>query len=325
MSEIAVVICTYDNPVMLDRVLGTLSARTAVGGRWSVLVVDNNSGRETQQVLDRHLARSSAPGLRVVVETTQGLTPARLRGVAETTAPWVAFVDDDCMVEPDWVERALAFAALHPDCGGFGGRVVPTYEEPPPPAVAARGWLFAEQDLGLEAVTVECLVGAGIVLNRSALVESGWTDGPYFADRIGSNLVSGGDVEIALRVAGTGRPLWYEPSCRLRHIIPAQRTTMGYLHRLTRGLGVSSSLATALTWRGGRRSWVLASVGEAVRALIGVLAGARRTVGSHDGRADLALAATFEWGRWLGTTRFAVLLARGRCPFFGGDRVVPAA
>ena len=325
MSELAVVICTYDNAAMLARVLTALATQTAVGGPWRVLVVKNNSGIDTQRVLDEHKAKANLPGLRVVDEPTQGLTPARLRGVRESTAPWIAFVDDDCVVDEHWVEHALAFIDSHPDCGGFGGRVVPTYVEQPPEVLNDRGWAFAEQDLGDDVVAVDCLVGAGMVLNRAALEESGWTTAPFFADRVGQKLVSGGDVEIALRVAGTGRSLWYEPGCRLQHIIPVRRTTMPYLLRMTRGLGVSFSLAQTLTWHGSRSTWAMASFRDAARSLVPVARSARRALRHANERQDLALAASYELGRWVGMARVAGLMLRGRCVFFGGDRRVVRA
>lgn len=324
MSELVVVICTYDNPAMLVRVLAALGRQTADGGRWSVLVVNNNSGTETQQVLAQDLVRAAVPGLQVVDEPTQGLTPARLRGVRETTAPWIAFVDDDCIVDDVWIEEALAFIDAHPECGGFGGRVTPTYVEEPPEVLKDRGWAFAEQDLGDDVVAVDCLVGAGMVLNRAALDESGWSAAPFFADRVGQKLVSGGDVEIALRVAGTGRLLWYVPGCRLQHIIPARRTTMQYLVRMTKGLGVSFSLAQALTWRGSRAKWAVTASEDAARSLVPVAMSAQRALRRRIGWPDLVLMVSYEWGRWVGMARIAGLLVRGRCAFFGRDRVVRA-
>jgi glycosyltransferase involved in cell wall biosynthesis len=312
-----VVICTYDNAAGLDRTLGALGRSTPADGRWAVLVVDNNSTDDTQQVVQRHQGSGALPALSCVEEPRQGLTWARLRGVTSTTAPWVAFVDDDCIVDERWVERTVAFARSHPEAGGFGGRVVLDHEAEVRPVLRDYGWAFAEQDLGDEALPVDCLVGAGMVLSRTALDECGWTQEPLVADRIGDALVSGGDVELALRVAGTGRPLWYVPDCGIHHEIPARRVARGYLVRIITGLGISHSLALALTWGRSRRAWLVAAVRQAGGPLIDLLRKVRRVRRGPDARLDALLAASFEWGRWRGIARVAAHSVRGRCELFG--------
>ena len=312
-----VVICTYDNAAGLDRTLAALGRSRPADERWGVLVVDNNSTDDTASVVERHRRTGALPALSRVQEPRQGLTWARLRGVSSTTAPWIAFVDDDCVVDDQWVACTVAFAREHPDAGGFGGRVVLAHERDVPAVVHKYGWAFAEQDLGGATRQVDCLVGAGMVLNRRALRASGWTDGPLLSDRVGKRLVSGGDVELALRVASTGRPLWYVPACEIRHEIPARRTSRRYLVRIVLGLGVSHSLAMALTWGGRRRSWAKAAVRQAVPPFVQLLRKVRRLSQGPDARLDSLLTASFEWGRWVGLVRVAFLVARRRCPFFG--------
>ena len=109
-----VVICTYDNPDQLAMTLSSLSSQRGVTGEWGVLVVDNNSGPATTSVVDEFRHRGDVPGLRRVVETKQGLTSARRRGVSETTGDWLAFVDDDCELDPSWIAEALEFARSSP-------------------------------------------------------------------------------------------------------------------------------------------------------------------------------------------------------------------
>ena len=318
-----VVICTYNNAAGLDRTLHALGRSRPAEGRWGVLVVDNNSTDDTQQVVRRHRDAGALPALTCVQEQRQGLTWARLRGVTSTTAPWVAFVDDDCIVDEAWVERTVSFAGTHPDAGAFGGRVVLDHEQEIKPVLRSYGWAFAEQDLGDEEQPVDCLVGAGMVLNRAALDECGWTQEPLLADRVGEALVSGGDVELALRVAGTGRPLWYVPACEIHHEIPARRVARSYLVRIVTGLGVSHSLALALTWGGSRRAWLVAAVREARWPLLDLLRKLRRVRRGPDARLDALLAASFEWGRWRGIARVASLVVRRRCALFG--RAAPAS
>jgi glycosyltransferase involved in cell wall biosynthesis len=254
-----VVVCTYNNAALLDRTLEALARQRASESiDWRIMVVNNNSTDETQAVVERH-ARAAPVPLRVVREKEQGLTPARLRGVRETEGDWIAFVDDDCLLAEDWIERAAEFAGAHPDCGGFGGEVVLDWAEPPREFVTRYGWAFAEQRHGPEPKRLDCLAGAGFVIRRGALEESGWVDRHFLADRVGDRLISGGDVEMALRV-GALHPLWYNPALRLLHCIPARRTTIHYLVDVTYGLGSSKLLGDSMTWPGSYPRWLATSL-----------------------------------------------------------------
>jgi glycosyltransferase involved in cell wall biosynthesis len=254
-----VVVCTYNNAALLDQALDALAGQEfSPGFDWRILVVNNNCTDDTDEVVARRAGHSPVP-LTMVGEPEQGLTPARLRGVASTSGDWIAFVDDDCLIASDWIQRAAEFAAAHPDCGGFGGRVVLDWETPPREYVTRYGWAFAEQDHGPEPKRVRALAGAGFVFRRAALVESGWAERHFLADRVGERLISGGDVEMTLRV-GSRDPLWYTPTLELRHRIPAQRTTLRYLLGVTRGLGSSRLFGDSMLWPGSYGRWLLASI-----------------------------------------------------------------
>ncbi|HJR07920.1 MAG TPA: glycosyltransferase [Pyrinomonadaceae bacterium] len=253
MKSIDVVICTYNNAALLDATLDTVARqRVPEGVDWRVLVVNNNCTDETPQVLDKHSRRLP---LRVVVETRQGLTPARVRGVRETSREWIAFVDDDCLLDENWIEQAAHFAAEHTACGAFGGQVNPHWEVAPPPFVLNRRYAFACKYHGETAHRRPWLAGAGLVVRREALVNCGWLDKQYLEDRKGGRLVSGGDMEIALRV-GSMYELWYNPACKLQHVIPARRMSREYVRGVTRGLGASRHNADALKWSNSYATWL---------------------------------------------------------------------
>jgi glycosyltransferase involved in cell wall biosynthesis len=266
--SLELVICTYNNAPSLNRTLQAIARqRVSPDVRWSVLVIDNNCTDETPAVIDAHEHRPLPAPLRCVREPRQGLTPARERGVRESAADWIAFVDDDCLLAEDWVEQAARFAAAHPDCGAFGGRVILHWESgAPPPHARGYGWAFAETDHGQTEQRRDWLAGAGMVLRRSTLFDCGWVDRPYLQDRIGKRLVSGGDVEIGLRVAARA-PVWYVPQCKLRHVIPARRTSRAYLRRILFGLGASGHNSGALCWRGSYAGWVAHAARRSLRLL----------------------------------------------------------
>jgi glucosyl-dolichyl phosphate glucuronosyltransferase len=120
-----VIICTCNRASELDRMLAALAFQSqAKDIVWSVLVVDNGSTDATARVVESWRARGSIPGLRSLFETQRGLTPARLRGVRETDAEWIAFVDDDNLLATDWIAGMGQAVAARPEAGGFGGRVV---------------------------------------------------------------------------------------------------------------------------------------------------------------------------------------------------------
>jgi len=137
-------------------------------------------------------------------------------------------------------------------------------------------------------------------VNRTAVEECGWVRQPLLEDRVGTRLVSGGDVEIALRIRGAGYPLWYVPTCRLQHLIPARRTGHRYLVSLNRGLGVSQTLVACLTWPGSDAAFLAATVKACLRgsrSLAGRVVGVLR--GATD-RTEMAMDAAFAQGQWLG-------------------------
>ena len=253
---IDIVICTYNRASSLDLMLGNLSRQSCRdGAQWSVLVVDNASTDATAEVVAKHRNNSQLPALRYVFEPVPGLTAARLRGARETAAPWIAFVDDDNFLEPAWLEAIARAIRIHGDAGGIGGKVILDWEATPPSYLQEFGFCFAAQDHGEADCIIYSLAGAGMVLNRRALLDSGWLDRPLVADRVGAKLTSGGDVEMAQRVRAAGYDLWFVPDAVLQHRIPASRMTRRYLFRINRELGTSSAVIGLLTWPDDWQSW----------------------------------------------------------------------
>jgi glucosyl-dolichyl phosphate glucuronosyltransferase len=213
--------------------------------------------------------------------------------VRETGAPWVAFVDDDNLLEPGWLQAVAQATRTHPQAGAIGGRVVLDWERPPPDFIRNFGFCFAEQEPGDSACEMGGLVGAGMVLRREALVESGWFERPLLMDRTGKRLVSGGDVEIAQRIRSAGYHLRFTPQAVLRHRIPSSRATLRYLLRMSYGLGQCEALVSALTWPGDWSAWCRAARRRSVKAVAHALL---RSQGLVMASTSLSFAAGFTRG-----------------------------
>jgi len=303
--SISIVVCTYNNATMLDRTLFAVENLTTHPlDKWEVLVVNNNCTDDTRAVVDNYRLRNSR--FRLIYEYQQGLTPARLCGVKNSTQDWIAFVDDDCVLDPGWLQSAILFAESNPDAAGFGGKVSLNWETQPPSFVNKFHYCFAEQELGSEQTVVDQLVGAGMVVNRKLLEKSGWVQRPLLDDRVGKQLVSGGDVEIAVRLRAISK-LWYVPTCSLSHVIPNYRTTVSYLMRINFGLGRAQYLSEALVWDGTNRRWIKRSVRlmlSKIRLSISCLV--RALLGKQNW-AEARIAASFHFGWCVGACSLLAL------------------
>jgi len=243
--SISIAICTYNNDQLLDRTLEKIALQKPNSSiEWSVLVVDNNSTDETQSIIQKYIESNQIPKLQMVREPCQGLAYARRRAIKETSSELIAFVDDDCLLSPDWVQQVWTFFREYPKAGAVGGKVKLLWEVSPDPVFLKFEGYLASQDRGdlpcqMPAIGETYLVGAGLVVRRSALLASGWLDKMILVGRKGKALAAGDDSEMVLRIRNADYELWYNPDMQLQHYIPQRRMSVDYLCRLLRGIGQS--------------------------------------------------------------------------------------
>lgn len=246
-SVIDLVICTYNNVSLLERTLCSIAEqRVSPSIEWTVTIVDNNCTDDTPTLIEHYISMGKIPHLRRIVEPKQGLTYARICGICNTTAPWIAFVDDDNLLSPDYIEQAVAFAYSHPHCGAFGARVIlePNFQAPLP--VEFQHLAVSTQDFGgspveLPRTGLTFLIGAGLTINREAVLKSRWLEKQFLVGREGSRLSGGEDIELVLRIRKAGYELWYNPGCIIKHVVPLKRATEEYLYRIVRANAACST------------------------------------------------------------------------------------
>jgi len=85
-------------------------------------VVDNNSSDGTRRLVDRLIA-SGFINLRYLFESRRGKSFALNTGVRESRGKIVAFTDDDCLVDSNWLVAIMKEFDADPELGGIGGRV----------------------------------------------------------------------------------------------------------------------------------------------------------------------------------------------------------
>lgn len=239
---LAIGVCTYNRGEAITQTLGSLRDMDRMNGRVSrFIIVDNRSSDNTAPVVDRFIAEH--PGVPMVrwSEATPGKSAALTRLFRETTEEFVGVIDDDVLAGPGWARGMMALMDDEPGCGAVGGPVENVWQGGMTRIAEIYRRSLGDQWFGEQRVRLDrpgsFLMGASMVLRRSAILRSGWLDARSMDCRRGEVLEGGEDAELCLRVRRAGWELWYEPSARAEHLIPAWRTTPAYIARLRRSIG----------------------------------------------------------------------------------------
>ena len=237
--EISVITCSHNpRPDYLKLVLDALRAQTLDKQRWEYLLVDSAS----EKPLARQTEVCWHPNGRHIREGRLGLTAARLRGIQESTGELVVFVDDDNVLDPHYLELVVQQAADWPEIGAFSGQVRPQFEEPPSSWTRKYWNRLAIREFNTDRWSnIPCLDettpnGAGLCVRRRVATEylSYHASGKrkFVLDRIGANLLSAGDLDLATTACDLGMGNALFSSLKLTHLIPRQRVQEDYLLRL---------------------------------------------------------------------------------------------
>jgi len=98
--------CTYKRPHLLARVLEACFDQTAPPESYEVVLVNDGSPDETPEVIER-LRPFACCGFTVVHQANAGLAKARNAGLARAQGERIAFIDDDVLPTPVFVEEHL--------------------------------------------------------------------------------------------------------------------------------------------------------------------------------------------------------------------------
>src|SRR3546814_13960829 len=103
---IAAIVVTHESAATIDDCLSRLRAAAEVS---QVRVVDNGSRDDTLTIVQRHAA--SDPRVHFIANPDNpGFAVACNQGARDSDAPWLAFVNPDCLLEADVLARLLAHA-----------------------------------------------------------------------------------------------------------------------------------------------------------------------------------------------------------------------
>lgn len=197
--KVSVVIPTHNRSDALAKTLSNLS-KQRFSDPWEAIVVNNRSTDDTDEVVQRQ--PFPAP-LRIVHEGAAGVAAARNAGAAAAMGEYIIFLDNDILVEPDFVRRHYETLKANPGCWTLG-QVVNLPEQERTPFGKFRRALqpFVSPESGL--AESRGLSGQLFSLPRADFERLGGFDEAFSGASVE-------DLELALRAWQSGIKILFDP------------------------------------------------------------------------------------------------------------------
>ena len=236
------IICTHNRDNYLGAAIDSLLQQESDDFEFEIVVVDNASSDRTPEVVNQRLQDKR---LRYVYEPTLGLSVARNRGAKETTAPIIAYLDDDAEASPQWFGQLIAAYDHNPKLAIAGGKVTliwpeGTSQQPPWLSDSLTGTLGA-YDLGDKIVYIQqpglTPRGLNYSIRRSFLTEIGGFDASL--GRVGKNLLSNEELYMTELALKQGWQVAYLPNALVAHNVAPERMKPQWFWRRSWWQGVS--------------------------------------------------------------------------------------
>jgi glucosyl-dolichyl phosphate glucuronosyltransferase len=239
--DISVVICAYTEKRWRELVAAVKSLRhQTVLPKEVILVVDHNP-----DLLRR--VRAELPDV-VAVENQEehGLSGARNSGLEVAQGDVIAFLDDDAVAAPNWLEE---LAREYPDARvvGVGGASLPIWMHKQPAWFPEEfNWVVgcSYRGMPVDTSTVRNLIGCNMSFRREVFdAVGGFRNG---IGRVDTRPVGCEETELCIRAnqLWPDRLLLYKPDARVFHHVPANRACWRYFFARCYCEGIAKALVS---------------------------------------------------------------------------------
>lgn len=261
---LSVILCTYNRERYIYNVLQSIAAGGF--GDYEIVLVNNNSTDGTEGECQRFAKDHPEVAMRYCVEKQQGLSYARNRGIMESQGEVLVYVDDDAVVNREYLQTYADFFNRNKDAVAAGGPITPRYdgcEEPSWMSHYTRQLITGELNLGTREREFPkgAFPGGGNAAYRKSVFDA---VGLFNVElgRKGNSLIGAEEKDLFDKMTSRGMKFYYLPNAILYHLIPPKKLTQDYFDRLTYGIGVSERYRTQQI---GRKKYLNRLLKEAVK------------------------------------------------------------
>ncbi len=245
MKKISAVICTYNRYDFLEKAIGSLGVQTLPASDFEILIIDNSPDFVMSEKVKENYEHIES--LKYIIEKTPGLSNARNVATDIAEGEFIAFLDDDAIATPQWLEKILeAIKEFGDEVDVIGGRIDPIWEKPRPQGLGDEllGNVSVVDWGGVcrEASEKEWFAGANITFRVKALQEHGGFSTNLGRKGSGAILLSNEESDLMEKIRASSRKLVYQPEARVDHLVEEKRLKRSWFRRRASWQAVSDFL-----------------------------------------------------------------------------------
>jgi len=212
-NKVSLVIITKNRPTDLAHCYSFLKKLVVFPDEFILVDSSNNS---KSRLLTKRLAAHVPFSVRYIQEPRLGFPVSRNRGLKAATHPWVAFTDDDCVIDPLWIRSLKHSITSHPRAAAIAGESSSLYPHNPiSQAASFNEWIWKKKARNRNKILdLETLDNKNVVYSKAFLKKNGIK---YDDKRAKEYFGACDDCDLGMQIQKAGGAAYYEPRAIVYH------------------------------------------------------------------------------------------------------------
>ena len=123
---ISAIISTYNREKYLPKLFKSICEQNYLD--FEILIIDNNSPGNTKELTEIFIKNNPKLTIKYFLETQQGLSFGRNRGITEATGDFIIFLDDDAFISNNYFQKIAFYFNQYSDVMAIGSKILLDYE-----------------------------------------------------------------------------------------------------------------------------------------------------------------------------------------------------
>jgi len=244
---ISVIVCTYNREKLLASCIDALVNQNCHPGDYEIILINNCSSDNSEQVCLKSIQQHPNLQIRYFLETKQGLSNARNRGIRESMGNVITFIDDDAFADKDYIYNLKKDFRTSGMAAG-GGKILPHWEKKRPKWMSRFILpLVSILDMGDQIIAFKgnkYPIGANMFFRKGLFEKAGFFD-PMLGRNL-KNMIGNEEKDLFFKIKKLGYEICYFPKITVHHYIPEERTKISFIKKQALGIGQSERIRTRL-------------------------------------------------------------------------------